>query len=574
MLDTVEVPEDEDAELALIGATPIEPPKRTEWIGLLVAAVGLMAGWVATYGIHSASAIDNPVVTKSEAERIAGDYLAGLDDAGTFAAGMLGGALNRSTGYNRAPNATRQFLLESLGFEEAARRVQMDLPVSDWRIRWRDLDGSERWDVRVGSDGDVKEFTLYLDADEPGAKMSEDQARAVADSFLVRQQWDPVTLELRAARSQRESQRTDHFFTWRDRAHAIPWTSDDGEVDSAFVELSVDVSGDRVTRYQRELQRPVDFSTTSVSNTIGIIIALLILGVTVYGFGLALAQKRRRFVRWRPAVIITCIVMVLSVATWVNGIPAGLHSGDNASVGAYILQDGANDLLGLLFIGVGLVMLAMGAVALARDVFPAHAAAWEKLMSGRSQLQTLGPVVLGGYLAGFLMVALGDMANLLVWPLAKTTFTGESGYLENVTDLAPFLDVSAGSAAIGIPMALAALYALALGRHLFKSTTAAVVAPTVIILLVSLPIIISGETGPIGGALAVLVLVLAVLRFGVLAGAIAATLMVAESGLDLIASGQGSYVASGLIGWVLLLLPGVIVGVAYVRGRPVTLPAS
>ena len=83
--------------------------------------------------------------------------------------------------------------------------------------------------------------------------------------------------------------------------------------------------------------------------------------------------------------------------------------------------------------------------------------------------------------------------------------------------------------------------------------------------MLTLPVIIAGQPAPIGVALVILGVMLTVHRFGVLAGAVAISLMMATPGLHLIASGEGPYVASGVVAWGLILLPGALAAFHYAR---------
>jgi serine/threonine-protein kinase len=567
VLDTVEVPSDEQADLELASAQPIQPLAPKAWIGLSMTAAVLIAAWIATYGIHSAPAIDTPVVTQARAEQIAGDYLANRDQTDTFASRMFAGSLRRTTGFNRASPDRREFLLSTVGFDEARRLANEALPISHWHVRWLAHDGNHQWNVIVGSDGAVREFSVPVDADSSTAQLTEDEARVLAESFLKNDGWDPTSFELRAARSQREAQRIDHFFTWRDRGTTIARTPNDGAPDSAFVEFSVDVSGDRVTSYRREFQLPGSFDTTDVPPVVIGIFAVLVAGCVVYGFALVFAPRRRRLARWRPAIMATGIVLILSLILWVNSIPGNLHSNSSGTVVEFFVVTGWIAVFLGLLIGVAVVMLMMGSMALSRDVFPAHTAEWEGVLSRRWNPRPIAQAVLAGYLVGLAIMAGYGVFNAVLRMLFNTKQAGEAGYLDHVGELAPVISLTSFPVLTGMLTAPALLFLLAMGRHLFKPKAVAIAIPIVLFALLFLPSVFTGQIESLGAILGCVAMTLTVYRLGVLAGAVAMAIIGTDSGLHLIASGQGTYVASGILSLILLLAPGVIAAVAYTRTR-------
>ena len=386
--------------------------------------------------------------------------------------------------------------------------------------------------------------------------------------------WDPAALDPEGVNSQRESQRIDYFFTWRDTASAIPWTSADDVVDSAVVVLAVDVQGGRVTRYSREFRRPENFDGVSLPPLWAGANGIFISAAIVLAFAMALAPKRRRLVRWRPALIATTIVLVLSAVAGLDALVGGFHDSSTATFGSYVVaQVGA--MLGVgLFLGIFFVMLAMAATTLARDVYPAAVAAYEHLMTGRWQPRAVGPIVGVGYVIGFALIGVVGLTEVALGPLSTSSDFGELGWLAYTDESIPFLAMPASSAIGGIAASLAILLALSLGRHLFKSTLMAVAVPTVLIPLLSTPLILNGKPDVLIIGTMALAGMLTVWRFGVVAGVVAFTVLDGADNFHLMASGDGFYVTSGILAWVLLLLPGAVAAIAYLRAGPAPSPVA
>jgi len=145
------------------------------------------------------------------------------------------------------------YLQQTLGIPETNRLIRDErLPIWYWHARWFRPLQKEEFSVSVAPDGEVVAFFHSILEDAPGAGLSQDEARALAEEYLVRdrgwalEDWEPVT----ASSEERPGGRIDHHFEWKRR---------DFSVGESELRLAVDVQGDRVGGYGFWLKVPEAF---------------------------------------------------------------------------------------------------------------------------------------------------------------------------------------------------------------------------------------------------------------------------------------------------------------------------
>ena len=181
-----------------------------------------------------------------------------------------------------------------------------------WRTRFfRPLE-KEEYRVFLNQRGEVFRIDHLLDEKAPGANLSPDEARGVAERFLFRQGIPVSRYRLVDSQQEKRDRRTDHTFVWEDPGVAI------GE---ARARVSVEIAGDEVAMWRRFLKLPEewvrDFQRPRVRNFLlpALIGALAVPLVIVF-----LRRLSGHRYHWRAYLIATAaafLVATLSAAnTW------------------------------------------------------------------------------------------------------------------------------------------------------------------------------------------------------------------------------------------------------------------
>lgn len=157
------------------------------------------------------------------------------------------------------------------------------LPLWFWEIRWFRPLQKEELRLSLMPDGTVVAMDHTLLEEAPGADLSQEDARALAETYLVAdRRWDLADWELVTASTETQpGGRVDHHFEWQ----RIDWDVGDSEL-----RLAVDVQGDQADGYGYWLEVPEAFERRFAEqrNRAGFINNLAYY-LSVGGFGLVMA---------------------------------------------------------------------------------------------------------------------------------------------------------------------------------------------------------------------------------------------------------------------------------------------
>ena len=145
------------------------------------------------------------------------------------------------------------YLQRTLGIPETNRLIrETQVPVWYWHARWFRPLQKEEFQVYLAPDGQVVALFHTLLEDAPGASLSQEEARTLAQDYLRQDRgWDLENWEeISASSKDRPGGRTDHNFEWQRR---------DWNVGESELRLAVTVQGDEVGRYNYWLKVPETF---------------------------------------------------------------------------------------------------------------------------------------------------------------------------------------------------------------------------------------------------------------------------------------------------------------------------
>ena len=394
------------------------PPHRrdTLWIlGFLAAGALGLACYIGLYDRAWPAASLNFRVDREQAFEAAETYLQRLGyDLSEYESARI---------FSRA-GLPQVFLERTLGLAEANGLVRDWISIWSWQIRW--FKPLQKEELRVGIDpgGRVTRFTHAILESDEGASLPQEEARAVAESFLTEVQgfslddYEPI-----AASSVDRPARRDHTFTYRKRDWVV---GEDGHY-----RLWVSVQGDRAGGFSEFLKVPETFAREyrEIRSRAGLIfnVATAIAMALVIAMAVFLVRKyRRRELSWRVPVVVGVVTGALSYVGSLNGYPLSYFGYDTTqSYLSFILNFLFTGLFSAALIGVMIILFGTAGGAAARDVSGSNPLA--RLSPGRWRSAALARVVLIGYGLAFahlgyltLFYVLGQ-EHLGVWAPAVVT---------------------------------------------------------------------------------------------------------------------------------------------------------
>ena len=292
--------------------------------------------------------------------------------------------------------------LEGGGKAAFARLLESNLfSAYTWRVRhYREQETTESL-IRFTPVGELWGFREQLPEDQPGATLTEEEARNLAETRARGElgiELEPYQL-VEHAQEVQPGGRTDHRLVYEHRRRDI------GE---ARYRLRLMVSGDRFTELERFIKVPEAFTRRyqamrSSNNTIGVVgslamVLVYILGGCVIGLFFLLRQG---WVLWKKALFWGLFVAFLQGLVVLNQLPLAWMNYDTAlSRQGFLANQVTAALLQFVVLGVLLTLSFMAAETLSRKAFPHHIQFWRL---GSAGVANTTPV-LGSTIAGYLLV--------------------------------------------------------------------------------------------------------------------------------------------------------------------------
>ncbi len=337
-----------------------------------------------------------------------------------------------------ADDAASVYLQKTAGMEEANRRVRDDkLPVWYWSTRWFRSREKEEYRAWVAPTGELVGFQQELPEEREGANLPEDEARALAESFLG----DTAKVELSGyelvdSSSKKEKARTDHTFVWK---------KDGFQLGEAELRLRVIVRGDAIGGYRHFVKVPEQFERDFAAvQGQGTLLAIVSIVFTVVFFGLALVVFMQRYkagdVRWRFAVFFALVILVLGLGAQLNGLKLlQANYPTELSYGVFLGIALTSLVLIMLIYGVFILLTGAAGEALTRDWRVESVSPLYDLLQGRLLTPQFAAAAARGYLAAFVMVGYFTAFYFLGRRFFGVWMQAESPYSNLLNTSFPFL---------------------------------------------------------------------------------------------------------------------------------------
>lgn len=292
----------------------MKTPLQDRCIDLWITVLGLL-GAILFFGLYDqafpAAALDLKL-SRSEISRLADETMAayGYDTSG----------YRYSLSFSESSMAS-MYLQRELGIPEANRRIQEEnLPIWYWNARYFIPLQKEEFVLQIAPHGGAVGFFHNITEDQPGASIGQEEARALAEAYLVEQhrlnlqEWESVS----ASSEDRPGGRRDHYFSWKKRNFVA------GESE---LRISVTVHGDRVDGYDNWLKVPESFtrkfaeqsSKADFVSTISQVIGMG--GFTIAAIVFFILSLLRHGQPRRSAILVAIIAGVVSLSSGLNSLP-------------------------------------------------------------------------------------------------------------------------------------------------------------------------------------------------------------------------------------------------------------
>ncbi|MEZ4649947.1 MAG: type II CAAX endopeptidase family protein [Candidatus Eisenbacteria bacterium] len=522
------------------------------WTCLAVAALSLALGLYLYPRVNSEASIQFEV-TQAESQSIAEALAAEL--------GISLGDHHHASQFTY-DDASKVFLERTLGLEETNRLVTGSVRMWRWSHRWfRPLE-KEEFRAEITTTGELGSFEHVLEEDAPGARLTAEDARARAETFLASAHLDG--LEFLEAQTTERKGRTDHTFVWRDPRVGL------GDGDCRY---EVRIQGDQVGGFRQFLHLPEawerDYQGLRSKNQSASLVASFLLFLTMAAAVVVFLRRiRQRDIRWRLAILFGVVASVITFLGQLNLYPMILFDFDTTqSWGGFFL--GSAFMLVQSAVGVGLLVFLLTAAgdALYRERYP-DKVALEGLFTlrGFRTKRFLTQSVLG-----FTLTACFFLFQELFYLVAQqfgAWAPADVPYTDLLGTAVPFLFlVLVGFQPAVVEEFLSRMFSIPLLQKLTKRTWIAVLVPAFIWGFAhsnypNQPFFIRGlEVGLVG-----IVVGVVMLRWGILSALVWHYMVDAlYTGIFLFRSGQPYYVASAVVAGGIVLLPLVYSLVSYLR---------
>ncbi len=219
------------------------------------------------------------------------------------------------------PTDQHHFILQEAGEENYRQLLGEYLTTPLWYLRWAGFEGdqdarAEEFHVYLLHDGSLHNMTHQLPESQPGAQLTEDDARALAEQVIAASfQRDPMELERIHTQSTQRPERLDWEFVYSDARRF--------DLQQGDTRVQVRIGGDQITMVNRFVHVPEEWSRAqrdarSIPNIIQGVSGLLLLLIVLSAAVVAIFRWSSRQFHLRAFFAMGAVVLVVA------GINAGL----------------------------------------------------------------------------------------------------------------------------------------------------------------------------------------------------------------------------------------------------------
>ena len=216
---------------------------------------------------------------------------------------------------------TMRYLLQHLSIRESEQLYRRTTRLELWEIRFFKPMQKEEYRVFVDpSDNRVFGERHILDENAPGATLSADEARSLAEDFLQQKNYQLSNFELQNSESKKRKAREDYMLTWQAKPDSPL------NVGDAHFRIAVEIAGNHVIGTSRYFKLPEQWTRQREASRLGNSILLglqSLMGIAVVALMIILfvRQVRAGKIPWRRSLWVGAALAVLMILAELNGIP-------------------------------------------------------------------------------------------------------------------------------------------------------------------------------------------------------------------------------------------------------------
>lgn len=300
-------------ETATVVAVPsaYQPLSRTRLIlaGAYVAIFGAMA-FINVYKFGEGITVRT---TRGDAINLANDYLKkrNIDPLRYHSIAVLD---------ENVDGTALRYLLQRRTVKESDEIYRQATRMLLWEVRYfRPLEKEEHH-VFVDADGGrVFDYQHILGEDAPGASLSMDQARTLAEKAAEEEGYRLSGFDLQDSQGEKKKARQDYTFVWQAKA------GDARNVGDSHFRFRVDIAGDQVVGFSRYFKLPDDWLRQREGRNVASVllrIARLFPFVILAGAAIVILVKQIKsgLIAWRPSATVGGALAIISLLEELNAL--------------------------------------------------------------------------------------------------------------------------------------------------------------------------------------------------------------------------------------------------------------
>ncbi|MBA7620302.1 hypothetical protein ES703_27648 [subsurface metagenome] len=210
------------------------------------------------------------------------------------------------------------YVLRQVGMKKTNQIFTEELPFWRWRARWYRPLEKEEINVWIDPEGRVCGLWHPIEEDAPGANLSPEVARAIAEKSTKEEgRFDLSEFRLIKTDSEKQKNRRDHIFLYE---------KEEPEIGEGRFRLKLRVKGDRLFGYHYFFKTPEEFIREERKAgirkaIIGGLMVLFFIALAITAIVLFFIKFTRRDIRWRLVLILAGILAAWKIIGLLNGLP-------------------------------------------------------------------------------------------------------------------------------------------------------------------------------------------------------------------------------------------------------------
>jgi hypothetical protein len=222
------------------------------------------------------------------------------------------------------------YLAERKSIEQADQIYRQATRLALWEIRYYRPLEKEEYEVYVDPvSGELFGFHHVLEENAPGASLTSDQARVLAEQTVRDYGYHMESFELQSSDATKRKAREDYTVVWQARA------GDTRNVGDAHYRLTVDIAGHQVVGFSRSFKLPEDWeraqeSRTLVNNILIAVLALTVLTLAAGGLILFVKLVRSGQMPWKRSAKFGVALATVGLLAALNGLPQAYRNYDTS----------------------------------------------------------------------------------------------------------------------------------------------------------------------------------------------------------------------------------------------------